>query len=165
MEAAGPTVIDQVFAGRCHERLDGPIPGAVDVGLGEVHVHASERLVAIERRDDASARLRDYAALYAGVLEDDARLCLCGMLASDFPTLPRLMREEVQGFFADNERWLARILTEGLQRGQLRFTGRADAAAKLLMDALEGAMLVARCHGGVARFRASAQQLLAMLSG
>jgi len=44
MEAAGPTVIDQVLAGRCHERLDGPIPGAVDVGLGEVHVYASMHL-------------------------------------------------------------------------------------------------------------------------
>src|SRR5580698_7639945 len=37
--------------------------------------------------DDAAHKLRCYARLYAAVLEGE-RLCLCGMLAAEYDTLP-----------------------------------------------------------------------------
>ena len=55
---------------------------------------------------DALGKLRAYAKLYADVFRDD-RMCLCGMLAADYATLPDPMRERVVRFFDDNEVWLA----------------------------------------------------------
>src|SRR2546425_13044596 len=40
---------------------------------------------------DAREKLRRYAALYAEVLRQH-RMCLCGMLAADYTTLPTAMR-------------------------------------------------------------------------
>ncbi len=39
----------------------------------------------------AAAKLRAYANLYLGVLRDQ-RMCLCGMLAAEYQTLPEPMR-------------------------------------------------------------------------
>jgi hypothetical protein len=46
---------------------------------------------------DAAAKLAAYADVYAGVLRRE-RMCLCGMLAADYETLPGPMREAVVRF-------------------------------------------------------------------
>jgi TetR/AcrR family transcriptional repressor of nem operon len=69
-----------------------------------------EALVAIERDGaDALAKLGAYARVYGDVLRR-RRMCLCGMLAAGYDTLPEKMRDAVIRFFDENERWLARVL-------------------------------------------------------
>src|SRR5213593_3140814 len=51
---------------------------------------------------DAREKLRRYAGLYADVLRQH-RMCLCGMLAADYTTLPAAMRSGVKEFFDLNE--------------------------------------------------------------
>lgn len=114
--------------------------------------------------DDPSAKLDAYAGLYHDVLLDQ-RMCLCGMLAADYQTLPPQMRDAVVRFFDDNEHWLARVLEEGKRNGSMRFTGSADEAAQMIVGGLEGAMLVARPHGDTDRFRAAAARLVASVTG
>lgn len=92
-------------------------------------------------------------------------MCLCGMLASDFDTLPRPVRKGVREFFDENEEWLGRVLEEGRRSGRLRFTGTVQTRARLVLSALEGAMLVARSYGEVARFESVAERLIADLEG
>lgn len=123
-----------------------------------------EALDAIEAEcPDAGARLAAYAALYAGVLKNE-RMCLCGMLAADYETLPAPMREAVVRFFDENEAWLGRVLDEGRRSGALSFAGPAREQAQLIVGALEGAMLVARPYGDPGRFQAMANRLLATLA-
>src|SRR3954467_6907473 len=56
------------------------------------HARFAEALAAIEAGEpDAAACLRAYTDLYAGVL-DGRLMCLCGMLAAEFETLPAPMR-------------------------------------------------------------------------
>jgi TetR/AcrR family transcriptional repressor of nem operon len=117
----------------------------------------------IDRGDDARRKLREYVQLYVEKIKDEDQMCLCGMLAADFTTLPRAVRESVQRFFEANERWLAKVLGEGLRAGTLRFEGSPEAEARVLLSALQGGMLVARCFGDPARFRGIAQRLLAEL--
>jgi TetR/AcrR family transcriptional repressor of nem operon len=105
-------------------------------------------------------KLQMYAQLYASTLRESERMCLCGMLAADFLTLPEEVRNEVQGFFTDNEAWLAKVLEEGTKSGSIQMTDSVRETARLLVSGLEGAMLVARSFGDVARFEAVAQQLL-----
>ena len=109
------------------------------------------------------ARLQAYAGLYEGVLRDGERMCLCGMLAADFTTLPKAIREEVRRFFDVNEAWLAGVLADGRRDRSLKVSGPVDAEARVLLDGFEGAMLVARTYGDPARFTSTARRLLAGL--
>lgn len=138
-------------------------PGKAELGEALVERYArrfGDALVTVDRDElDGPAKLRAYARLYADVFQDD-RMCLCGMLAADYATLPDPMRERVVGFFDDNERWLARVLEAGRSDGSLRFQGSARGVARTLVGGLEGAMLVARPYGDVRRFRAAAALLV-----
>ncbi len=51
----------------------------------------------------APQMLHAYVGLYKTVLERN-RMCLCGILAAEYQTLPGAMREAITGFFEDNER-------------------------------------------------------------
>jgi TetR/AcrR family transcriptional regulator, transcriptional repressor for nem operon len=113
--------------------------------------------------DDAPARLRAYAQLYGKVLRKK-RMCLCGVLAADFETLPPEMRDGVLSFFALNEEWLTNVLDEGRRQKTLRFEGPAASIAAFLVSSLEGAMLLARSYGKVSRFESVAKKLLGDLA-
>lgn len=112
---------------------------------------------------DGRSRVEAYADLYLQVLAQQ-RMCLCGMLAADYPTLPPAMRDGVRRFFDDNEAWLARTLEQGRSDGTLRFKGSSSETARMIVGALEGAMLVARPYGDVARFQATVARLIADLT-
>lgn len=111
----------------------------------------------------AGAKLAAYARLYQRVLTD-RRMCLCGMLAAEYQTLPQPMRDAVISFFDHNEEWLAGVLEQGRADGSLQFAGSARDTARMIVGGLEGAMLVARPYGDVARFQTAAASLLAGLS-
>ncbi len=110
----------------------------------------------------ARAKLEAYAELYADVLEG-RRMCMCGVLAAEYQTLPTPMRREVIRFFDDNQGWLAGVLDEGRTEGTLTFTGSADEVAQSILSTLEGAMLVAGSYGDLGRFNTTAHQLVAGL--
>jgi TetR/AcrR family transcriptional regulator, transcriptional repressor for nem operon len=112
----------------------------------------------------APENLRAYAAIYTDVLRRE-RLCLCGMLAADYATLPPAMREVVVRFFDENERWVVALLDGGRADGALSFDGAPEEAARTLVGGLEGAMLIARPYGDLGRFEAAAERLLASVAG
>lgn len=110
----------------------------------------------------AIARLEGYVTLYTRVLRGD-RMCLCGMLAAEFSTLPGPVQESIRAFFEMNEEWLAGVLEEGRVRGEIAFEGAARETAAFFVSALEGAMLLARSYGDISRFEAAARRLIADL--
>ncbi len=138
-------------------------PGKAELGQALITRYAarfSQALADIDRDlTNARAKLEAYVDLYAGVLRNE-RMCMCGMLAAEYPTLPRPMQSEVIRFFDENQRWLANLLKQGKRDGTLTFTGRAEDAAQGILSTLEGAMLVARPYGDLARFDAASRQLL-----
>jgi TetR/AcrR family transcriptional regulator, transcriptional repressor for nem operon len=116
-----------------------------------------------ERSSDASSKISAYAAIYLEVLRQQ-RMCLCGMLAAEYQTLPVPMQHAIVRFFDINETWLEAVLSQGQQAGTLRHLGSARDAARAVISTLEGAMLVARVHDDPARLEAATTQLLAELS-
>jgi TetR/AcrR family transcriptional regulator, transcriptional repressor for nem operon len=112
---------------------------------------------------DGRSKLEAYAELYREVLAQQ-RMCLCGMLAADFPTLSSAMRTGVVRFFDDNDAWLAQVLEQGRRDRTLRYEGSSRDAARMIVGALEGAILIARPYGDVARFEATAARLIADLT-
>jgi TetR/AcrR family transcriptional regulator, transcriptional repressor for nem operon len=117
-------------------------------------------LDAVERESgQAPAMLDAYARIYAEVLRLE-RMCLCGMLAAGYETLPDPMRREVVQFFDENEKWLVRVLEQGRTEGTLAFSGPASVVAQSIISGLEGALLVARPYGDVGRFERAANRLM-----
>jgi TetR/AcrR family transcriptional regulator, transcriptional repressor for nem operon len=123
-----------------------------------------EALAGIHRGStDERTKLKQYAQLYSKVLRKQ-RMCLCGVLAADFETLPKPMREGVLGFFNANEEWLKQVLEDGRKAKTLRFDGPASSIAAFLVSSLEGAMLLARSFGKTSRFESVVNKLLSDLT-
>jgi TetR/AcrR family transcriptional repressor of nem operon len=143
-------------------------PGKAELGQALIERYAERFVAALEAIDasvpDAPAKLEAYADIYASVLSD-RRMCLCGMLAAEYETLPEPMREAIIGFFDQNEAWLTAVLEEGQAEGSVHLSGSAGGAAQTIVSSLEGALLIARPYGDVARFRAAATRLVASLAG
>ena len=133
--------------------------------LGErlIERYRESFLAALRRIDEsgreAGAKLRAYVDTYAQVLDRD-RICLCGMLSADYATLPKAMQDQLRAFFDANEAWLAEVLRRGRVDRELTFAGPPVEAARVLVAALEGAMLLARTHGDPSRLRSAAERLL-----
>jgi TetR/AcrR family transcriptional regulator, transcriptional repressor for nem operon len=111
---------------------------------------------------DAHQRLRAYVKLYADVISD-GRMCLCGMVAAEYGTLPAPMQSAIRLFFEFNESWLARVLEQGSQQGRLALRVAPRDMARMLVGALEGEMLVARTYGDAGRFESAARLLIGQL--
>ena len=141
-------------------------PSKADLGRRLIERYETAFLAALRAieagRAEPRGQLKRYAQIYADVLRDD-RMCLCGMLASDYATLPKAMKEEVRHFFDENEQWLAAVLERGRKAGSLGFKGPALEAARVLVGSLEGAMMLARSYGDASRFDTAAERLIASL--
>jgi TetR/AcrR family transcriptional regulator, transcriptional repressor for nem operon len=142
--------------------------GKAELGEALIGRYASRFNDALDRIGakpiDAKAKLDAYARLYTDVLRNE-RMCLCGMLAAEYQTLPEPMRVAVLRFFDENEEWLASVLEQGEREGSLKLTAPPNDVARMIVSGLEGGMLVARTYGDLARFRASASQLIGSLTG
>jgi TetR/AcrR family transcriptional repressor of nem operon len=100
---------------------------------------------------DYRACLDRYVALFRKALEDDNRMCLCGIMAAESEDLPQAVRDEVAAFTNANVAWLTRLLAE-------RRPGTDDALARArgaaIYAAVAGAQLVARGRGDLAVYDA-----------
>jgi TetR/AcrR family transcriptional repressor of nem operon len=142
-------------------------PGKAGLGRALVERYTANfqaALAAIAAREPrGAARLAAYAGLYADVLTA-RRMCLCGMLAAEYETLPAPVQKAIRAFFDANETWLEDVLERGRLDGDLVFAGDARDAARHWTSALEGAMLLARPYGEVTRLTRVAQRMLADLT-
>jgi TetR/AcrR family transcriptional repressor of nem operon len=141
--------------------------GKADLGRSLIQRYEKNFLAALAGIDagtkDAREKLRRYAAIYGSVLQDD-RMCLCGMLAAEFGTLPEAMRTEMRHYFDANERWLSAVLKQGKKDKTLKFAGSPAETAQSLIGSLEGAMMIARSYGDPGRFRTVSERLVSGLA-
>jgi TetR/AcrR family transcriptional repressor of nem operon len=141
-------------------------PSKADLGRRLIERYEQAFLAVLKGIDATGAapreKLKRYARIYADVLRDN-RMCLCGMLASDYATLPKAMKEDVRHFFDENEQWLVAVLEQGRKSGALEFKGSPLDLARVIVGSLEGAMMLARSYGEPARFDTAAERLIASL--
>ena len=141
-------------------------PSKADLGqalIERYHRVFGGALDAIDRQTRAAPeKMRRYAGLYDSVMQHN-RMCLCGMLAAEYATLPAEMQDQLRRFFDANEVWLAAVLEDGRRAGEFAFRGPAKQRARIVLGALEGAMLVACAYKDGRRFQSAAKQVLADL--
>jgi TetR/AcrR family transcriptional repressor of nem operon len=142
-------------------------PSKADLGralIERYHLAFAQALAAIDQQTcKPREKLRRYVGLYDSVMRKN-RMCLCGMLAAEYATLPGPMQDELRRFFDANEIWLAAVLEDGRKTGDLAFLGPVRQRARTFTGALEGSMLVARAYGDARRFQSAAKLLLADLN-
>ncbi|HEV7664809.1 MAG TPA: TetR/AcrR family transcriptional regulator [Chloroflexota bacterium] len=140
--------------------------GKAEMGEALINRYSHRFAAALDALDahaiSAPAKLEGYANLYLDVLRDK-RMCLCGMFAAEYQTLPQRMRDAVIQFFDSSEAWLQRVVDQGQQEGTLYLVESSKETARAIVGGLEGAMLVARPYGDVSRFQAATTHLLAGL--
>jgi TetR/AcrR family transcriptional repressor of nem operon len=85
-------------------------------------------------------------------------------VAAEYGTLPPQMQEAIRAFFEINEGWLTAQIEQGVHAGRLSPRLSPRDAARMLVGALEGEMLVARAYGDPSRFETASRMLLAQLS-
>jgi len=144
-------------------------PRKAELGRCLMERYTENFLGALSRIDaatgaDAREKLSRYVSIYADVL-NNKRMCLCGMLAAEYATLPKSVKAEVTRFFDANETWLAGVLEEGTRNDDLKFSGQPGETARSIIATLEGAMMLARTYDDAERFNRAARRLLADIAG
>jgi TetR/AcrR family transcriptional regulator, transcriptional repressor for nem operon len=143
-------------------------PTKGDLGRELMSRYRKEFAVALadieSRTPDAKRRLKAFVELFRTTLRTGNRMCLCGMLAVEYATLPQAVQKEIEEFFDDCERWLTRILEEGREAKAFAFEGDAQNSARVLFASLEGAMMVARAFEDESRLAAVGQWMMNVVS-
>jgi TetR/AcrR family transcriptional regulator, transcriptional repressor for nem operon len=123
-------------------------PSKADLGREIVRQHRSDNGEFFARLDrsggTAFERLQSYCDAFRNSYGKGNRICIGGMMATDSESLPPDVLEEVRGCYGDHEKWLAGTLKEGLRKGEVRFSESPAIVARVIFDALEGAMLATR---------------------
>ena len=141
-----------------HFATKGDLGAAVAARYAERFVAWLERIVTEGR--DARHRLILYVGLFRAAVVEDGRMCLCGMLGAESEALPPEVLEEARQFFTRNVAWLRNVFESGASDATLTFSGSAEAHARLVLAALEGAMVFARVNNDPKAFEQIAETAL-----
>ena len=105
--------------------------------------------------------------LYIGFFEKSVEgnlVCLCGMLIAEDEGLPEQIRTTNRAFVDWQVNWLAEILENGREVGELQFEGPPIEHANFIYSSIQGAHVVAKIQNDSPSFKRMMDQLLAQLS-
>ncbi len=114
-----------------------------------------------------NARVKDLASqqkldwflnIYSSTRADHGKVCLAGVLETEFNSIPESLREQTQGLTKELIAWLQAILDDGRQAGVFRFNGDPADKAALILSSLQGALQMARALG-TGKFQAVVGQI------
>ncbi|HYG07671.1 MAG TPA: TetR/AcrR family transcriptional regulator [Stenotrophomonas sp.] len=107
-----------------------------------------------ERMEDPQARLQAYCAYWAQCIEASSPpICIFPLLASELPSIPQEVADEVRGHFEELAAWLQAAIESGMAAGEIRTVKTAEFQARSFMASVHGAMLAARALGDPMMFR------------
>ncbi|MDP6707792.1 MAG: TetR/AcrR family transcriptional regulator [Alphaproteobacteria bacterium] len=101
---------------------------------------------------DARRTLEVLVSLFREVLAREGRMCLCGILGAELPSLPDEVAAEARRFFEVNTDWLARLLRDAVRDGLVDLVAPPELEARLLFATLEGAMIRAKTEDTIGSF-------------
>lgn len=123
-------------------------PTKSDLGRELVAQHRRDNADFLQRVDRAGGssleRLRRYCEAFRKSYGNGPGICLGGMMATDSESLPPVVLAEVRSCYQDHETWLRSVLAAGREQGELQFHGSPTTVARVIFDALEGAMMATR---------------------
>lgn len=120
----------------------------------------------LKSRCSGKTKLKRYCGLFGDMLQngEQDRNCLCGMLMAEMLSLDETGLDLVRRFLKTNIRYVREIAAEGVRDGSLNDQGNVTGTAELVLSAVEGGLLLARCEGGPRRFTQVMSRLITLLS-
>lgn len=125
-------------------------PSKADLGLALIQRFRDDfhwwKSQLAEKRLNASSQVRQFVRIYQGYMSAE-RACALGVVGVEAPGLTDAMRREAAGLFTDLRDWLAWVLEQGRQFGDLMFDGDSVDRATHVIGSLQGALQLARISG------------------
>lgn len=138
-------------------------PTKSDLGRSVVayyRVMAQQGLNQIDRTtSDPGEKLAIYTENFYRQMKEAQFFCLCTLLATELPTLPESIRDEIEGYFREHTAWFAKLLASGRAQGLFTFGSDATIKAQSVLAAIQGAMIAARAYQDPEYFRTIALQV------
>ena len=88
-----------------------------------------------------------YVAVMSEIMQSGNKICLPGSLQAEYNVIPEGMQAEASVLYRSLQTWLARVLTEGREKGLMDFPGNPQDQAGLIHAAMQGALQHARAEG------------------
>ncbi len=117
------------------------------------------------RRIDHWQALSLYLEPIIALGHDPERACLCGVLGGEYIGLPAAMQDEIGQYFGESQDWLTWLFGSGRDAGAFRFEGSAEAMARFIFSAVEGALLIKRTTGDTRYFDGIVDTAAKLLGG
>lgn len=89
-------------------------------------------------------KLAAFLEMLKRVSNNAQKICPMGMLAAEYPTLPRSVQDSLRRLLGAMDQWLGQVLAQGQAEGCLRPEPQAPVMAKVIINAMSGSMKMAR---------------------
>lgn len=126
-------------------------PSKEDLGLAVVQRERRRFNKWINRRELTSqkawGRLEWFFMIYTHYLDNGRKVCIPGTLAADLASMSKTIRDETEGLVTDMLTWLTEVLAEGREDGLVKFEGKPEDKALVVMASTQGALQIARIAG------------------
>src|ERR1700712_3553428 len=114
---------------------------------------------------DPMDQLRAYVGFWESCIDDPTTaFCICALLASEIPLLPKELTQLVRNHFSTLSAWVASALERGADDGSIVLTSSATSEAEAFMATVHGAMLSARAYGDSKVFGVITQTVMERLA-
>jgi len=88
-----------------------------------------------------------YVASDKRYIVDENKVCPVTVLQLETNVIPESLQKGVTRIYKKNNQWLAKLLSQGVEQGQMSFQGSSEGQAALIIGALIGAFLNSRAEG------------------
>ena len=97
--------------------------------------------------DTAWEKLNAYVAALVRIVIEENQVCQVTLLQIEHNVIPESMRKKVSLIYNQENVWLAKILKQGRDEGEMIFRGSPEDQAFLIFAVFQGAMMNARAEG------------------
>jgi TetR/AcrR family transcriptional regulator, transcriptional repressor for nem operon len=116
-----------------------------------LHRYRKEFLIALDQIEQISINPEEmlfrFFQHYRETISNDSKLCLCSMLAAELVSFPLEIRNEINAFFRDNEKWIEKVIEQGKESGIMNYQISSSEQSQIIMAFVQGAQLLARSSG------------------
>ncbi|WP_264740049.1 TetR/AcrR family transcriptional regulator [Cytobacillus firmus] len=142
-------------------------PAKLDLVQAILQRYRKEFLCELDRIEQLSInseeKLFRFFQHYRETLANDSKLCLCSMMAAELVTFPLEIRNEINGFFRDNENWIEKVIEHGKETGIMDYRISSRGQSQIIMAFVQGAQLLARSSGDLQYYDMMVQNLIKKL--
>lgn len=124
----------------------------------------SNKLDRIEQTSiNSQEKLYRFFQQYRETIANNFELCLCAMMAAELVSFSLEIRNELNGFFRDNEKWIEKVIKQGKESGVMNYQISSKEQSQMIMAFVQGAQLLARSSGDLQYYDIMVQNLIKQL--